>query len=71
MEKIRTFNAVDGEGKSATIVEVTTVSDIDKTRLGTDLPLRRRFSVENGESLDPQHDGSFVGTDTRKVYTRS
>jgi|GEM_PF-1408661 hypothetical protein len=71
MENTRSFNAVDGDGNSATIVEVTTMSDIDKTRLGTERPLRRRFSVEAGESLDPQNDGSFVGTETRKVYTRS
>lgn len=71
MEKTRTFNAVDGDGNSATITEVTTMSDTDKTRLGTERPLRRRYSVEAGESLDPQDDGSFVGTDTRKIYTRS
>ncbi len=47
------------------------MSDIDKTHQGTERPLGRRFSVEAGESLDPQDDGSFVGTETRKVYTRS
>lgn len=71
MEKTRTFNAVDGDGNSAKIVEVTRTSDAEKTRLGTELPLWRRFSIESGENLEPQDDGSFVGTDTRKVYTRS
>jgi len=71
MEKTRTFNAVDGDGNSATIVEVTRTSDTDKTRLGTEQPLWRRFSIESGENLEPQDDGSFVGTETRRIYTRS
>lgn len=71
MEKTRTFNAVDGDGNSAKIVEVTRTSDTVKTHLGTELPLRRRFSIESGENLEPQDDGSFVGTETRKIYTRS
>lgn len=71
MEKTRTFNAVDGDGNSATIVEVTKTSDTDMTRLGTELPLQRRFNIESGESLDPQEDGSFVGTETRKIFTLS